>query len=673
MPGSGFCLYHSLSYCLTGNDKQYVAIIDDCLSVFQNIPELFRLRTNFGSYNNSSLSLEDYASCMRHAVQLVQVGCSADSHAYGDEGHVAAIALLYDITVFTYSVQNKTWYVLNESGRCGYICLLHLPDHFDVLHGTNGAPAIPRGVHTQGVNRHSFDTSLDGWQSLQRNYSFQNVFRFPEHYSGVEILNNPVIAYAETSTGTSSNVADDDFGKSLYACQYEQCTFVGKNAQSLHLHKLRRHKVKNVSNPRNSVQRCSHGSQLMQPLGTTGDCNIVETGSGGPGHSELIDSECVETRAATQYMCGFEQCGFIAKNAKALYLHKNVRHRLRQTAKAAESHQDTSQLQAIETDDNDVEVVTHAKAGSSCERTIPGNGIDETMYVCNAKSLVSTENTCSRRSERIAKKRTASITDNRSGCYTDRNDKTLLHDTLRLTSQFRREKTVRSCVNMDVEPDNASVNTVVSTDSGLRRSVRISNRKRKYNESQTDIIDNRKSTTMKAVNIRNRNVRKGDIKKSFSQVISERERDFIPQNVSLQNDPLYDKLKAYHDDLLKSVSNTTTEKISAEVVDVIENVSLLDSHDRRYQWSLSDQDRLNELNRSCKLLQPRTQWTWGAPDDSEQGQYNDQRMQLCVTQECQWKLIECNSCDSTGLLVGDQIDSELCYDCVKLCLSLIHI
>jgi len=44
---------------------------------------------------------------MQHAVHLVHAGHSADNHAYGDKGHIAAIALLYDITVFTYSMQNK--------------------------------------------------------------------------------------------------------------------------------------------------------------------------------------------------------------------------------------------------------------------------------------------------------------------------------------------------------------------------------------------------------------------------------------------------------------------------------------------------------------------------------------------------------------------------------------
>ena len=57
---------------------------------------------------------------------------------------------------------------------------------------------------------------------------------------------------------------------------------------------------------------------------------------------------------------------------------------------------------------------------------------------------------------------------------------------------------------------------------------------------------------------------------------------------------------------------------------------------------------------------------WGAADDTEQGQYNDKRMQLCLTTECQWKSLQCNECESTGLLVGDQTDCSVCYDCMNL-------
>jgi len=68
-----------------------------------------------------------------------------------------------------------------------------------------------------------------------------------------------------------------------------------------------------------------------------------------------------------------------------------------------------------------------------------------------------------------------------------------------------------------------------------------------------------------------------------------------------------------------------------------------------FGWTKDDEKRLNELNTTSKLIEPRRDWTWDAADDTEQGQYNDKRMQLCVTTECQWKLLECNECESTGL------------------------
>jgi len=127
---------------------------------------------------------------------------------------------------------------------------------------------------------------------------------------------------------------------------------------------------------------------------------------------------------------------------------------------------------------------------------------------------------------------------------------------------------------------------------------------------------------------------------------------------------LYDKLKIYHDQLQQSVTNTTTEKLSSEILNVIVDPTVIDAPDRQYLWSKDDELRLNDLNQTCRTLQPRQQWTWGASDDSPQGQYNDQRMQLCINEECGWKLIECEQCESTGLLVGNQTDFTVCYDCL---------
>ena len=273
MQGSGFCLYHSLSHCLTGNDKQFVDIINDCLTVFRNIPELFRLRTNFGSYCDSSLTLDDYASYMQQAIQLVHAGQSVDSHAYGDEGHIAAIALLYDITIFIYSMQNKLWYVFNECSRSGYICLLNLPDHFDVLHGTNGPPTIPHCVHTHGVNRHTFETSVHTWQCLQHTYSFQYVFTFPEQYSGVKILNNPVVADS-VICNPNTNIDVEDCRDNPYRCDNAPCNYVAKNVNAVNMHRLRCHYRKHIASGKLDPQVYSPSSQSVHVCKIPG-CNFT--------------------------------------------------------------------------------------------------------------------------------------------------------------------------------------------------------------------------------------------------------------------------------------------------------------------------------------------------------------------------------------------------------------
>ena len=161
--------------------------------------------------------------------------------------------------------------------------------------------------------------------------------------------------------------------------------------------------------------------------------------------------------------------------------------------------------------------------------------------------------------------------------------------------------------------------------------------------------------------------RKTKIKTSFSSVISDLEKEFIPSaRCQPQKDHQYDKLKSYHDVLLKSTSNTTTEKLSSQVLAVVSNPAVIDDCNRQFLWSKDDENRLNDLNKTSRLLEPRSDWTWDVADDTEQGKYNDKRMQLCVTKECEWKLIDCNECQSTGLLVGDQTDSTVCHDCLKL-------
>ena len=162
--------------------------------------------------------------------------------------------------------------------------------------------------------------------------------------------------------------------------------------------------------------------------------------------------------------------------------------------------------------------------------------------------------------------------------------------------------------------------------------------------------------------------RKDRLRYTLKQEIDQLKKDLQKgaRTTSKQYDPLYDSLKQYHDCMRMKVCNTTTEKLPAEVVDVVSNTDLIGQCDRKFCWTKDDEERLNRLNVDCKMLQSRSEWTWGAPDDSPQGVYNDKRMQFCIDKECQWRIIECPQCLSTGILVGmDQIDASVCYDCVQ--------
>ena len=192
---TGFCGFHALSYSFTGSQFSYADIIDDSINVFGNIPQLFRLRTNFASAQNSSHTLNDYAYFMRNAIQRVQSGLAIDNLAWAEDSHFAALSLLYDVCICVYSSQNQQWSVFNEIGGRGYISLLNSPGHFDVLNGVCGPPIIPVSAHTHAIGRHNLDTSDDAWQCLQRRYSFEFVHAFPEHFAGIRILNNPVVEF----------------------------------------------------------------------------------------------------------------------------------------------------------------------------------------------------------------------------------------------------------------------------------------------------------------------------------------------------------------------------------------------------------------------------------------------------------------------------------------------
>jgi len=942
MSGSGFCGFHCLSYSLTGNSSLYSQVIEDCINVFMNVPDLYRTRTNYGSRCNSSLTVSHYASFMRSAIQKVQLGHAIHSDAWCEDSHFAAISVLYDIVIFTYSTQHSQWSVFNEAGRRGYICMLSLPGHFDILSGIDGPPVVPLAANTHCVSRYTLNMSnvnMPIWQHLRRNYCFRFVHQFPQHYAGVNILNNP-IAMIDTMTETvccnreeterTKAVSSDE--KHAMKCDFVGCTFSSNNAKSMNMHKMRSHGTRKAQ--RMNAQKgnktlacdflgCTYTAENINALNmhkmtchkvtessidsSTNECLWQTVGrkkrSAVTVKTEDIESEnqfidsaesdvepddsmfvtsvegqCSrrnnriagrETETVRDYQvsccvgmtilrspvtaletqvndavssteihtmtcdvigctytssnrisidmhklrchkksraqnndtkkgnhrlaCDFLGCSYNTESMKALGMHKRRCHTVAKsltenstnktvwqtvgrtrskkrsfvTVTVADEEPENHFIDCVETHVEPDNSLSVRNVESHCSRTaqhknahtlscdfigcritaeninalnmhkmtyhkvtesliqkstndsllqtvvrkkrmavpvkIKDQNAENNFMDCaetdvepdDSMSVASIESHSSRRSKRIASRETTSVKDYEvSYCSPAKRGKYMcdvidcgsVHDTARGLSIHKTKRHSKNVLNAadnaNIEDDSVSITSVNSTSSGIRKSLRINNRNKPSTETKANhgtrghavINENEQFKTATRtiasddfIPMLATNTRKGNLKKTFSQQIKDLEKEITPRQMTApQVDLLYDELKAYHDALIKSVSNTTTEKLSSEVIEVILNLTVVDDCDRKFRWTSDDEKRLNELNKTCKLLQPRTQWTWAAGDDTAQGQYNDKRMQICIENECKWKIVECDDCGSTGLLVGDQTDSDICFDCIQL-------
>jgi hypothetical protein len=134
-----------------------------------------------------------------------------------------------------------------------------------------------------------------------------------------------------------------------------------------------------------------------------------------------------------------------------------------------------------------------------------------------------------------------------------------------------------------------------------------------------------------------------------------------------QVDALYDRLKAYHDNLAEIAENVVTLKLSPEALDVIREPCKTDDPNRNLSRSESDQSRLSALTAVTKDLKLREKWYWRHDGTYYRREYNERRLQFCVEKELVERVIICPHCKSTGLLIGlDQIDSSVCYECTSM-------
>jgi len=433
MPGTGFCGFHCLSFCLTGNQLNYAAIIQDCINVFLNIPELFRLRTNFGVRDESSLSLNDYMSLMCEAEQKVEAGVPIDSDAWCEDAHLAAISLLCDIAIFTYSTQRKQWHVFNESGSRGYICLLNMPGHFDVLHGVDGPPVIPIAAHTECVSRDNFDTSNSVWQYLQRDYRFTFLFKFPRQFQGIHVLNNPVVlpkTKAKRMTSVSGDIsAANRNKKSVNACDFPGCSYISENVKSITMHRMRCHGKKNASNTAvkgDSIARTLAITDVEAHQGCTSTDGWIKVKAKPKNNLSSEGNTSNETKKSVN-RCGFPGCDYVSDKVTSIAMHKIKRHKMFSSLNITE-FEDIEQRAGL----------SHTEVGEGCPVSKRGK------YVC------------------------------------DVNDCGSVYYTARALAKHKRKcplKNIQATYTMTEESDNVSLSTVHSSGCSLRRSTRISDKK----------------------------------------------------------------------------------------------------------------------------------------------------------------------------------------------------
>lgn len=159
--------------------------------------------------------------------------------------------------------------------------------------------------------------------------------------------------------------------------------------------------------------------------------------------------------------------------------------------------------------------------------------------------------------------------------------------------------------------------------------------------------------------------RKAHIRERVRKELEELKKKCAGRTCGENEDELLAKLTLYHDRLLSEAENVLTERLSAEVLEVVDDAAKVDDVNRPLRWSEDDQGRLNELNGQARMLRTPDGWRWAAKEGTDQFNYNHKRMQFFVEHELETVIKHCDKCKTTGILVGlDQIDAAYCHDCV---------
>jgi len=181
---------------------------------------------------------------MRNAIKRVQSGEAltgeSDEIWWMYEGHIVAISLLYDIVIFCYSNRGvKQWYTFNETGCNGYICLLSIANHTEVLHGIRDntghrlPPTVPQSFISQSVPRDMLNWSEGLASCIRRQYPHTYVWSWPQSH-----------IISDRQTAAQADQQAQSAAESGYRCDFPGCQRGPfQTVEALKMHKVRSHKA----------------------------------------------------------------------------------------------------------------------------------------------------------------------------------------------------------------------------------------------------------------------------------------------------------------------------------------------------------------------------------------------------------------------------------------------
>jgi hypothetical protein len=684
--GDGACVYRSLSFSLCGNEDDFEIIINDCLTVFKHLPMLYYQGVSFAVQNEVNGDIAEYELYMKACIERLHRGEGLinefDKLFWGEDGHIQAISLLYNITVFVCSeniedgVVRSRWRAFNKEGSAGYVCLLSAHDHVSVLLGTddNITPSRPM---TDIVSGYSRSSSGLGWDTAGRNMcaTFREPFPFVWRnvlcITGNVNTNNEVnrVEYVCVLCRNRQFKTNASFTKHMKT-YHRSKAFATVKQLSADMKREAKCKTKNERKTQVTMFKC-----IAQPLRST--LSIDSSSCNDAMEANQMQSEpCMEKERYVQQISTVRSSASAAEN-------ESIKHS--QYVDTMNSYDD---VYSNKVTDDDPLLQPIKKSKSKAKKP--------TSEKCT------TENVCSvKKSTRLMKrKRTneCSFASNDKSGTIEREDINLNHVLHINSTPAKKPKTWRnkhSRAHQFTDP-NSKASKRKRQASNLTDESMQEQSSAEYVQSTRKCITNLNVSSKHSLQsshssnectsgfISNKNTNSKISSNNWahdqSRYYKEKRQEYLdrwkarhwPRVISDSN-KLINKLETYVRQLKRTANDISTKVLSPEVNQILVDSALTNNELRKIVCNKADLDRLTNITNAAKLLPDSKKWTWNAKLDfkSKQSMANDERMNIWKDYDMDIALLSrCKLCHCSDLLFGKDehqlMKSPLCHDCMAL-------